>query len=118
MFSYEVALDYWEIFLLILVRIASFVHTAPFFNTANTPQRVKLGLAFFISMIIFTIIPEKEIGKTSGNCSAALQFSAGIVWMGAVFLLQSYRCADLYWKYVWTWWKWTDRWDGALLFEK
>ena len=61
MFSYEVALDYWEIFLLILVRIASFVNTAPFFNMANTPQRVKLGLSFFISMIIFTLIPEREV---------------------------------------------------------
>lgn len=61
MFSYEVALDYWEIFLLILVRIASFVNTAPFFNMSNTPQRTKLGLSFFISMIIFTLIPEREV---------------------------------------------------------
>ena len=61
MFSYEIALEYWEIFLLILVRIASFVNTAPFFNMPNTPQRTKLGLAFFISMIIFTLIPDKSI---------------------------------------------------------
>jgi hypothetical protein len=31
MFNYEVALNYWEVFLLIVVRIASFVYTAPFF---------------------------------------------------------------------------------------
>ncbi len=61
MFNYEVALNYWEVFLLILVRIASFVYTAPFFNMANTPQRTKLGLSLFISIIIFTIIPERSV---------------------------------------------------------
>lgn len=61
MFSYEVALDYWEVFLLILVRVASFAYTAPFFNTSNTPNRVKIGLSFFISIIIFTLIPERSV---------------------------------------------------------
>lgn len=61
MFSYEIALEYWEVFLLILVRIASFASTAPFFNMSNTPQRIKLGLSVFISIIIFTIIPEREV---------------------------------------------------------
>ena len=47
--------------MLILVRIASFASTAPFFNMSNTPQRIKLGLSVFISIIIFTIIPEREV---------------------------------------------------------
>ena len=87
MFSYEVALDYWEIFLLILVRIASFVHTAPFFNTANTPQRVKLGLAFFISMIIFTIIPEKEIAY-----DGVIGYASLVVKESVVGLLLGFVC--------------------------
>ncbi len=61
MFSYEVALDYWEIFLLILVRIASFVGTAPFFNMSNTPMRIKVGLSFFMAMIVFMVVPEREL---------------------------------------------------------
>ena len=61
MFSYEVALNYWEIFLLILVRIASFAHTAPFFNMSNTPQRIKLGFSVFLSVLVFMIIPEREV---------------------------------------------------------
>lgn len=61
MFSYEVALNYWEVFLLILVRIASFVYTAPFFNMADVPQRVKLGLAFFTSIIVFTLVPDRTL---------------------------------------------------------
>lgn len=65
MFNYEVALNYWEVFLLILVRIASFVYTAPFFNMANTPQRTKLGLAFFISLIVFTLVPDRTLEYSS-----------------------------------------------------
>lgn len=64
MFNYEVALNYWEVFLLILVRIASFVYTAPFFNMTGIPQRTKIGLAFFISVIIFTIIPDRTLVYT------------------------------------------------------
>ena len=65
MIIYEVALNYWEVFLLIVVRIASFVYTAPFFNMANTPQRTKLGLTFFISVIVFTLIPERTVEYNS-----------------------------------------------------
>ena len=36
-----------EKFLMILMRITSFIYIAPFFNMANTPQRVKLGLGIF-----------------------------------------------------------------------
>lgn len=61
MLSFEIALNYWEIFLLILVRIASFAHTAPFFNMSNTPQRIKLGFSVFLSIIVFMVLPEKEL---------------------------------------------------------
>lgn len=87
MFSYEVALDYWEIFLLILVRIASFVNTAPFFNMANTPQRVKLGLSFFISMIIFTLIPEREIAY-----NGVIGYATLVVKESVVGLLLGFVC--------------------------
>lgn len=46
MIQYEVALEQLEIFVLILMRIASFIYVAPFFNTANVPRRTKIGLAF------------------------------------------------------------------------
>ena len=35
MMDFEVALDQFEIFILILMRMASFVYTAPFFNTSG-----------------------------------------------------------------------------------
>ena len=79
MFNYEVALNYWEVFLLILVRIASFVYTAPFFNTTNTPQRVKLGLAVFISVIIFTLLPDKTVEYDSVTGYAVLVVKESVV---------------------------------------
>lgn len=48
-----------EFFLLVLVRIASFVYIAPFFSMNNTPRNVKIGLSVFISIIMFSILPRE-----------------------------------------------------------
>ncbi len=48
-----------EIFFLIIVRIASFIYIAPFFGQTNTPQRIKLGLALFLSFIVYNLLPEQ-----------------------------------------------------------
>lgn len=48
-----------ETFLLILVRITSFIYIAPFFGQTNTPQRIKLGLALFLSFLIYMVLPEQ-----------------------------------------------------------
>ena len=87
MFNYEVALNYWEVFLLIVVRIASFVYTAPFFNMANTPQRTKLGLTFFISVIVFTLIPERTLEYTG-----ILDYAILVIKESVVGLLLGFSC--------------------------
>lgn len=87
MLNYEVALNYWEVFLLIVVRIASFVYTAPFFNMANTPQRTKLGLTFFISVIIFTLIPERAVEYES-----VMEYAIIVVKESIVGLLLGFSC--------------------------
>lgn len=46
-----------EYFLLILVRITAFVYIAPFYGQTNVPQRVKLGLSVFLTLIIFNLNP-------------------------------------------------------------
>lgn len=46
-----------EAFLMILIRITSFVYIAPFFSMSNTPQRVKLGLAICTSLLIYSVVP-------------------------------------------------------------
>lgn len=59
MITYDTFLGEWELFLLIFMRIASFVYVAPFFNTANTPRRIKVGFAFFLSIIVLELYPDK-----------------------------------------------------------
>ncbi len=48
-----------EFYLLILVRMASFIYIAPFFGQNNVPQRVKLGLALFLSFIVYNLVPKE-----------------------------------------------------------
>lgn len=50
-----------EYFLLIFVRITCFVHVAPFFGMSNTPRNVKIGLGFFISLLMYQGAPRPEI---------------------------------------------------------
>lgn len=61
MITYNIALDQFELFILILMRMASFVFAAPFFNTANTPKRLRVGLAFFLSIIVYTFHPDMNV---------------------------------------------------------
>lgn len=42
-----------EYFLLIFTRVTCFVYVAPFFSMKNTPARVRTGLSFFTSMLLY-----------------------------------------------------------------
>ncbi|MDR2889625.1 MAG: flagellar biosynthetic protein FliR [Lachnospiraceae bacterium] len=46
-----------EYFLLIFVRVTSFIYIAPFFSMSNTPNRVKVGLGLLIAYFIDRNIP-------------------------------------------------------------
>ena len=59
-FNYDFVLSQMELFLLILVRITAFAHTAPFFSISNVPIRVKLGLSIFISLLVFSVNPNQS----------------------------------------------------------
>lgn len=61
MINYDVALAQFEIFILILMRMASFIYVAPFFNTANTPMRTKVGLAFFLTVLLYSMNTDMAI---------------------------------------------------------
>ncbi len=60
MIDYSFSYGDLELFLLIFVRVASFVYIAPFFSMSNTPLRVRVGLAFFISVLLYQTGPEQE----------------------------------------------------------
>lgn len=61
MINYEVLLTEFELFVLILVRLASFVSVAPFFNTANTPVRLKVGFSFAMTMLVYSLHPDMSV---------------------------------------------------------
>lgn len=58
MINYDIALQEFELFILILMRLATFIFAAPFFNTANTPQKLKVGFAFVMAMLVYSLGPE------------------------------------------------------------
>jgi len=56
----------FEYFLLVLVRIATFVMAAPFFSTRNVPRRIRVGLSLFTAvMVYYTIRPEEAYSYVS-----------------------------------------------------
>lgn len=61
MIDYSFSYGDLELFLLIFVRVASFVYIAPFFSMSNTSSRVRVGLAFFISVLLYQTGPEQEV---------------------------------------------------------
>lgn len=87
MLNFEVALNYWEVFLLILVRIASFVYTAPFFSIQSIPQRVKVAISVFISILIFMMIPDRSLVY-----SGVLDYAILVIKESVVGLLLGFVC--------------------------
>ncbi|MCI9080730.1 MAG: flagellar biosynthetic protein FliR [Lachnospiraceae bacterium] len=72
MVNYEFSLYTFEYFLMILVRVASFVYIAPFFGMNNTPGRVKIGFSAFLAIILYQIIQPKETLVYSGVIEFAI----------------------------------------------
>ncbi len=72
MINYEFTLNTFEYFLMILVRVASFVFIAPFFGMNNTPGRVKIGLSAFLALILYQVILPKEVLEYSGVIEFAI----------------------------------------------
>ena len=64
MISFTFTFDQIQFFLLIFVRIASFIFIAPFFGMSNTPARLKVGLSFFITVILANVVEVPEINYT------------------------------------------------------
>ena len=53
MINYSFTVYELEYFLLILVRVSCFVYICPFFSMKNTPNRVRIALSVFISMLMY-----------------------------------------------------------------
>lgn len=49
-----------EYFLLILVRVSSFIFAAPFFSMNGTPSRVRIGLSVFVAFLLYQVLTPHE----------------------------------------------------------
>ncbi len=54
-----------EYYLLILMRVATFMYVAPFFSTNNTPQRVKIGFSVFVAFLLYRLVPVQSVDYDS-----------------------------------------------------
>lgn len=50
-----------EYFLLIFTRVSCFVFIAPFFSMKNTPARIRVGISFFTSMLLYQELTPAEV---------------------------------------------------------
>lgn len=82
MINYDIALSEFELFILILMRLATFVFAAPFFNTANIPQRFKIGFSFFMAILVYNLGPEM-----SYQYNGIVEFAAIVIKESVVGLL-------------------------------
>ena len=103
MIEYAFSLKDFEIFILVLVRVSCFVYIAPFFGMVNVPNRVKVGLAVCITLLIngfvdashikytgmigYSVIVLKEgitgllIGLAANICNSIILFAGRIIDM-------------------------------------
>ncbi len=65
MIELEFSLIEFEYLLLILVRIATFVFVAPFFGQSGVPAQAKIGLSFFLAIILHGIVPHPTLEYVS-----------------------------------------------------
>lgn len=72
MVNYEFSFYTFEYFLMILVRIASFVFVAPFFGMNNTPRTVKIGFSVLVAMLVYQTVAPREPLEYSGMFDYAI----------------------------------------------
>lgn len=56
MINYTFSLKELEYFLLIFVRVSMFIYIAPFYGMRGVPRQVKIGLSFFVALLLFQVI--------------------------------------------------------------
>ena len=61
MVNISFTLQDFEYFFLILVRMSAFIAVAPYFSMSQVPTKVKVGIAFSVSMLLWFMVPEGTI---------------------------------------------------------
>ena len=92
--NFTFALEQFELFVLILIRLASFVFAAPFFNMANVPRKVKSGFALCLTVLVYSLFPDMTVeyngmidyaiillGAVTSFCVQIIMFAGKIIDM-------------------------------------
>lgn len=56
MINFSFSLHDLEYFLLIFTRVTCFVFIAPFFGMNDTPARIRIGISFFVSVLLYQVL--------------------------------------------------------------
>lgn len=78
MVNFTFTLDNFEYFLLILVRITCFVYVAPLLGQTGIPNQVKIGLSFFTSILLYSVVARPEFSYESLVGYAVVVLKEGI----------------------------------------
>lgn len=82
MIEYTFSLVDFEYWLLVLVRLTSFIFVAPFFSQRGVPNQTKIGLACFTAILVYGIIPHPTLEYTG-----VIGFSVMVLKEGTTGLL-------------------------------
>lgn len=72
MIDYSFSLYDLEYFLLIFVRVSCFVYIVPFFSMADTPARIRIGISFFASMLLYETLSPTDIVEVNTTLEYAI----------------------------------------------
>ncbi len=72
-----------EIWILVLIRVSVLVFLLPILSTEEVPTRFKAGLSFFLSIIIFPVLPATSI-PIPANLMAYILLALKEIYIGAV----------------------------------
>lgn len=68
-----------EMFFMIMVRLAAFIYTAPFYSMKEIPNRIKVGLTVVVSVLLVQVLPHTAI-----EYSTSLEYAAIVIKEAAV----------------------------------
>ena len=80
-----ITIEKLEFFFVILVRISAFLVSAPFFHQRSVPARVKAGLSFFLSVIVFNMTEYVPLGYDASIEYAVLVIREAMVGLSLGF---------------------------------
>lgn len=78
----KISIEELEFFFAILMRIAGFIYTAPFFGLKNVPFRVKAGLTVGLAVVMYYVLPYEPlqyVGSIGFGILMAEEVLAGVI---------------------------------------